>query len=291
LIELLVVIAIIAILASLLLPVLSRAKSKVHGIQCLSNLKQMTLASMTYAQDNQDYLVLSMGDQATADWESWVRGCLTLDTDQNLPWPASDSTNILFLQRSPLAPYVASIGLWRCPADKSMRTIAGQRYPRVRTLTMNFMLGADRCPIVPNIYVPWKNRNVQRTSQIRNPAPVQCFVFHDEREDSLYDCKFYVSPSGLRPPQSDPEPADAAKYSFLSFPGSYHTGAGNLSFADGHVESRKWLDLLLALRSQAEGCGRSSTKAPHEETRTCAGSRNGPSSRPTDLPVTIPSFS
>jgi prepilin-type N-terminal cleavage/methylation domain-containing protein len=72
LIELLVVIGAIAILASLLLPVLSRAKEKGQGIVCITNLKQMTMAWATYAHDNQDGVVLNMGDQATADGESCV---------------------------------------------------------------------------------------------------------------------------------------------------------------------------------------------------------------------------
>jgi prepilin-type N-terminal cleavage/methylation domain-containing protein len=211
LLELLAVIATIAILAALLLPVLSRARIKAQRTACFSNLRQLGFAWQLYYNENGDLLAESYPTNNT--W-AWVQGDMT---------KPAEAANPDLIQQGKLYHYTQIVSVYRCPTDEGVTTVSGQTVPKVRSYSMNSFMGGRRqgIPPIPDTadgYVQFYTKE----SELRRPS--ELWVMLDEDERSINDGFFVTDPTG------------GMWYDFPAMSQHRHSFSYALSFADGHAE-------------------------------------------------------
>lgn len=234
LIELLVVIAIIAILAGMLLPALSKAKTKAQGIQCLNNHRQLMLAWRIYTEESLDQLPYAYCEtDAVKRKYAWINGVLDYDGNNASNWDVEKD-----IKQSLLWKYVKNVAVYKCPSDNSTVNARGVVKTRVRSMSMNNYVGGNGDLAFNNYSQEGWPANIWRVyrkmGDMTAPGPSKTFVLLDEREDSINDAFYVVQMTGY--------PNQPSQNILVDTPAAYHNNAGGFSFADGHSEIHKWQD-------------------------------------------------
>ena len=274
LIELLVVISIIALLVSILMPALNKAKQQAYQVACSSNQKNLVLAWMQYNDANNDSIVAHYVTtnymKGSGNDHSWVEP----------PQQPGDSSGPDF-SIAPTSRYMGDVGqqptegmrrtglragaMWKylneeevfhCPGDKRHKEgeLDKQMY---RTYAIPAGIGAAR--VTQNGFTPEKY--ITKSTKIKFASEKYIFaeVSYDNNWTKNYPDQFIINMDMYNQ-------ATKSLWVPLSI---WHGNSSTFGFADGHVEPRKWMskDIVDYFRDRAayRAAGRTETFTNDED--------------------------